>query len=280
MNELMHICEKYGVLVAAHRGMSGANIPCNTIKAFEIALHSGASILEMDLFKSADEKLFIFHTGNERVHLGRDIDITKLSSHEIARLRLLNSDHNETSFGIASFDAVLEQFKGRCLLNLDRCGSFIKDVVNCVERHAMREQILLKTAPTSDILSAVEHYAPQYMYMPVYKERDTATALIEHMDIHLVGAELVFASESSPIAQEGYITDMRKKGFALWANSLLYSEKVPLAGGHSDDISLMVDPNAGWGWLARRGFNIIQTDWTAQCASWLRRTGFAATTRC
>ena len=137
----------------------------------------------------------------------------------------------------------------------------------------MREQILLKTAPNPEMLKAVETFASQYMYMPIYMEKDTATDAIEQMNIRFVGAELVFATEQSPVAQESYIQMMRNKGLVLWGNGVLYNEKVPLAAGHSDDVSMMGDPKAGWGWLADRGFGIIQTDWAVQCTAWLQNAG-------
>lgn len=275
MNDLLRRTNEQGVLVAAHRGAAGANIPCNTIPAFEIALRSGATILEMDLFKSIDGEIFIFHTGKEPYQLGRKIDLTQMTAKEIRTLRLINVDFNATRHGINTFDEVLEQFKGRCILNLDRCGAFLEDVVRCVERHNMREQILLKTAPDPAMLTAVETFASNYMYMPIYMEKDTATEAIEQMNIRFVGAELVFATEEAPVAQPDYIQAMRDKGLVLWGNGVLYNERVPLAAGHSDDVSMMGAPEEGWGWLAKHGFGIIQTDWAAQCASWLRNEGYA-----
>ena len=62
MNNTLHLYNRDRVQVAAHRGVAGVNIPCNTIPAFDIALHGGAAILEMDLFKSLDGEIFIFHT--------------------------------------------------------------------------------------------------------------------------------------------------------------------------------------------------------------------------
>ena len=53
------------ILVAAHRGACGGNIPCNTMTAFETALRQGADILEMDVERAADGTLFIFHEGKE-----------------------------------------------------------------------------------------------------------------------------------------------------------------------------------------------------------------------
>jgi glycerophosphoryl diester phosphodiesterase len=276
MNMLFDMHQKHGILVAAHRGVSGANIPCNTIAAFDIALNSGAKIIEMDLFKTTDGKIYIFHTGKEPYQLGKSIDLTTMNSQAIADLRLINVDFNPTKHGINSFDDVLEHLKNRdCLLNLDRCGAFLEDVITCVERHKMKEQILLKTAPTDEMLDAVETFAPDYMYMPIYMEQDSKTEKIEHMNIHFVGAELVFETEQSPVIQNDYITIMKQKKLMLWGNGVLYNERIPLAAGHSDDISMIESPELGWGWLAKKGFDIIQTDWATQCCQYLKQIGFS-----
>ena len=50
-------------LIVAHRGVSGGNIPCNTLAAYEIALKQGADMIEIDVDMTADGKLFIFHPG-------------------------------------------------------------------------------------------------------------------------------------------------------------------------------------------------------------------------
>ena len=84
-----------------------------------------------------------------------------------------------------------------------------------------------------------------------------------------MGAELVFESEQSPVVQDSYLEMMHKDGKFLWANSLVYSSRVKLAAGHNDDISLTESPDKGWGWLADKGFDIIQTDWTRHCVDYL-----------
>ena len=102
MKNTLHLYNNDNVQVVAHRGAAGSNIPCNTIPAFDIALKGGASILEMDLFKSTDGKIFIFHTGKEPYQLNKNIDLTKLDSEEIKKLRLINVDFNPTQWGINS----------------------------------------------------------------------------------------------------------------------------------------------------------------------------------
>ncbi len=267
---LKDLREEKGTLVASHRGTSTGNIPCNTIAAFDIALKEGADILEMDLFKSVDGEIFVFHTGMEPSHLDRHIHIERLTAEEIKNLRLCNGDLEETFISVNKFDDVLEHFKGRAILNLDRSIKILDSVIEVVERHNMREQILLKSDPSEQSLKMVETFAPEYDYMPIFMEKDCAFDKIENMNINCVGAELVFASEDAEIAQDSYIEKLHKKGKIVWMNSLVYSSKVPLAAGHSDDISLTDDPEKGWGWLVDKGADIIQTDWTYHCVDFLK----------
>nr|WP_315051980.1 glycerophosphodiester phosphodiesterase family protein [uncultured Lachnoanaerobaculum sp.] len=273
MKNTLHLYNNDNVQVVAHRGAAGSNIPCNTIPAFDIALKGGASILEMDLFKSIDGKIFIFHTGKEPYQLNKNIDLTKLDSEEIKKLRLINVDFYPTQWGINSFDDVLEHFKGRCILNLDRIGDCIPDVIKAVERHNMKDQVLLKHAPIPSVLKIIEDVAPDYMFMPIYMEEDNASEIIEKMNINYIGAELVFKTEESPVIQPEYIESMKKRGKTLWGNAVLYNYKIPLSAGHTDDVSMIDDPDKGWGWLVDHGFDIIQTDWTYQCCKYLKDRG-------
>lgn len=270
MKKLEELRREKGVLVAAHRGTAGGNIPCNTIAAFDIALRYGADILEMDLFKSVDDELFIFHTGQEPSQLDRHIQVETMTADEIRKLRLVNGDFNETFLGLNTFDEILEHYKGKCILNLDRCIHILDHVVKRVENHHMQNQILLKSDPSEKSLKMVEAYAPSYDYMPIFKEEDHASQRIAQMNINYIGAELVFKSEDSPIASDSYIEKMKKEGKILWANGLVYASKVLLAAGHNDDVSMTESPDKGWGWLVEKGFDIIQTDWTRDCAEYLR----------
>ena len=273
MKNTLHLYNNDNVQIVAHRGAAGSNIPCNTIPAFDIALKGGASLLEMDLFKSTDGKIFIFHTGKEPYQLNKNIDLTKLDSEEIKKLRLINVDFYPTQWGINSFDDVLEHFKGRCILNLDRIGDCIPDVIKAVERHNMKDQVLLKHAPIPSVLKIIEDVAPDYMFMPIYMEEDNASGIIEKMNINYIGAELVFKTEESSVIQPEYIESMKKRGKTLWGNAVLYNYKIPLSAGHTDDVSMIDDPDKGWGWLVDHGFDIIQTDWTYQCCKYLKDRG-------
>lgn len=274
MKSITELRKERGVLVAAHRGTSAGNIPPNSIAAFDIALKEGADILEMDLFKSADGEIFVFHTGMEPSHLDRHIKIETYTAEEIRQMRLCNCDLTQTFLPVNSFDEVLEHLKGKCKLNLDRSINIIDSVMEAVRKHGMEDQILMKSDPSDRSLKLIETYAPDIDYMPIFMQEDTASEKIESMNIHYVGAELVFKTEQSPVAQDSYIEMQKKKGRILWGNAILYSSRVPLSGGHTDDVSLVEDPDQGWGWLAEKGFDIIQTDWALHCVNYLKEKNY------
>ena len=273
MRKTLNLYNNDKVQIAAHRGCAGSNIPCNTIPAFEIALKGGAAILELDLFKTTDDQIFVFHTGKESQQLNKNIKVGDLSSNEIRQLKLVNVDFAPTAWGLNSFDEILEHFKGKCILNLDRCGTFMPDVIKQIRRHNMAEQILLKNSPKEEVLKAVSELAPDIMFMPIYFNTDTISEKLFNMDINFMGAELVFETEQADIIKPEYIQKMKQKGITLWGNAIIFDDAYPLAAGHSDDVSLLKDPKDGWGWLVDNGFDIIQTDWVYQCSDYLKQIG-------
>ena len=270
-NALWSARQEKGVLIAAHRGSAAGNIPCNTLEAFEAALMQGADMLETDITRSRDGELFIFHPGQERNHLNQEIRLSELTGKEIRQLRYVNFDRYPTRCEILTLDDFLEAYKDRCLINLDHGWDDLPGVVGAVRRHGMEEQILIKTPASLTYARAMEQMAPDLMYMPILGERDELSHRLERMNVNFVGAELVFATEQADTAKEAYIQAHHKKGRVLWGNAILYSEQEPLSAGHTDDISVIGNPKDGWGWLADRGFDIIQTDWVLPLRQYLSK---------
>ncbi len=261
------------ILIASHRGVSGGNIPCNSLASFEIALRQGADIIECDVAKSVDGKLFIFHPNTEPAWLNQKTNITKMTSEQIEGLRLVNMDLTPTAVAISTLEQALDFLKGRCYINLDKSWTCLPEIMQVVRRMKVEEQILLKSAPKEEYLRQVEEFAPDIKYLPIFKETDTGAKMIESMNINYYGAEFVFSSEESIFANDEYISEMQKRGKKLWANAILYNYKRVLAAGHSDDISLTGDPDAGWGWLADKNYDIIQTDWPLMLKEYLQSSG-------
>lgn len=268
-NVLQHARQQRGVLVAAHRGVSGGNVPFNTMKAFDAALCQGADILETDITACGDGELFVFHPKQEKNHLNLDIHLEEMTGEEVRKLRYVNFDRSPTEYEIPTLDAFLETYKKRCIINLDHAWDDLPEVIKAVRRHNMVEQILMKAPAKLKFAKIMEELAPDMMFMPILKEKDEFSEELEKMNVNFVGSELVFATEDSPLVHEEYIESQHKKGRLLWVNSLLYSYKAQLSAGHTDDIAVAGDPDYGWGWLMDKGFDIIQTDWVLQLRGYI-----------
>ena len=253
---------KEKTIIVAHRGTCGGNIPCNTLTSYEIALRQGADMIEIDVDMSADGELFIFHPGMEKAHLNADIHIPEMPAAEVKKLRFVNQDDTPTQFGLNTLDEVLEQFKGRCYINCDKFWEHPREIADRIRAHGMMEQILVKTSPKKELFDIIEQYAPDVQYMVIVK--DNAEAVHKELlsrNINYMGQELLFATEDSPLCSPEYLAQLRKDNILSWVNAIIYNYKAQLSAGHSDDTALSEDMEKGWGWLARRGFDFIQTDW-------------------
>ena len=264
---------KEKILVVAHRGVFGGNIPCNTIASYEIALKQGADMIETDINRTADGKLIIFHPGMEKAHLGIKKSLPKMTMNEVAELRYINVDDVPTQFGIESFDDFLERFKGRCFINVDKFWDNPKAIYDTVKRHNMLDQIVVKSPPTEEVIRVLKEVAPELAYMPVVKIRFDGHEELLKESINYVGIEALFYDDSDDIVSDEFIEKVHKSGKLMWANSIIYDCKKQIAAGHSDDMALTESEDLGWGWLADKGFDLIQTDWPMMLIDYLKRTG-------
>ena len=88
-----------------------------------------------------------------------------------------------------------------------------------------------------------------------------------------MGVEVLFTSDSDTVASDDFIEKVHRDNILVWVNSIIFDHKVQLAAGHSDDTALTVSEDEGWGFLADKGFDIIQTDWPGMLFDYLKRTG-------
>lgn len=264
---------KEKVILCAHRGVWGGNIPCNIIPAYDMALRQGADMIEIDITKSADGELFIFHPGMEKRQICKDVNIRQMTAAEVRELRLCNYDGTVTKWGINTLDEVLEHFKGRCYINVDKFGDCPREIIECVKKHDMKEQIILKCSPKPEQLEIIETFAPDIQFLPIISADNGIHEALMHRNINYIGSELLFKSDDCELASDEYREKLHRDGKICWANSILYSYKAILAGDHSDDTALAEgNEELGWGWLADR-FDIIQTDWVLALSTYLDKTG-------
>lgn len=275
-----HSISKYlkTVNIAAHRGSCGGNIPPNTSAAYEAALYQGANILEADVARSADGVFYMFHTGsgNEKYYLGIDCAFEDLTSKELDKIHLNNELGKDTLYRLNRLEDILLQFKGRCIINLDRSWEYWEEIMPMVRKMDMVEQILLKSPCKKEWIEKASAVAPDFAYMPIINE--DIMPFYELGGDRLpgfIGAELVFATEESPILRDCTVEMLHKDEKIAWGNSIQFSARKILSAGHNDDISLSGNPDAGWGWLIRHGFDIIQTDWVCALKNYVETLSFS-----
>ncbi len=261
---------KEKLIIVAHRGAFGGNIPCNIIPAYENALRQGADMIEIDVDMTSDGKLVIFHPGMEKRHLGVDAKVPESTWEEVSKFRYLNFDRDITQFGLNTFDEVFETFKNRCYINVDKFWDHPKEIQAAIKRHGMTDQVIVKSSLRENVLSVLEEVAPELQFMPIVRDTHPMHKKLIKSNINYIGAEVLFADEKAEVASEEFISLMHKDKKLVWVNSIVYNYKTQLAATHSDDTAICGDPDFGWGWLAKRGFDIIQTDWPLMLNNYLK----------
>ena len=144
------------ILLAAHRGVAGGNIPCNTLAAYEIALRQGADIVELDVAPSRDGTLFVFHPGMEFPHLRSSQPIAALTDREVETLRFVNQDGTPTRHPVVRLEEALAFLRGRCFVNIDKFWTCMSEIAAVVRRLGMEDQVIVKTPAESKWFDLVE----------------------------------------------------------------------------------------------------------------------------
>ena len=247
-------------LLAAHRGVCGGNIPCNTENAFLAALSQGADIIELDVARALDGTLWVFHPGMEYPHLGVRRPIAAMKSKKIAALRFVNADRTRTEDRVLTLDDAFELLKGKCLLNIDKFWTHPAQIADCIRRHGLQQQVLTKIPNSKSAAEKVAAAAPELPLFVIVRDNDKITPFIRTLGINLAGVEALFDSEDAPIISDESIESYHKQGLALWGNAIVYNYKDVLSAGHTDDKAVTGDPDFGWGWFKEKGFDIVQTD--------------------
>jgi len=260
-------------LIAAHRGVSGGNIPGNTIPAYEIALMQGADMLETDLDCTADGKLIIFHPGMEHRQLGEDADVGRLPWDKVKEFRYQNSSRTPTQFGLVTFDEFLETYKDRCYINVDKFWGHPKEIYEAIKAHDMVDQVLVKSSLNENVIRVLEEVAPELPFMPVVQDIHPSHEELLKRNINYVGVEVLFERDDSELASYAFFEKMHRDGLLVWGNAIIYNYKKQLSGGHSDDSALSQDMEYGWGWFGDRPYDLIQTDWPVMLIDFLKKTG-------
>lgn len=250
------------VLIAAHRGRAGGNIPCNSMLGYRAALRQGADIIELDVSRSLDGTLYCFHPCMEPRFTTSGKYISQMHDGEVNQLRLVNLDGAATEEPVPLLEEGLRLLRGKCRVNIDKFWDDIPGISALVRKLGMQDQVIVKTPLNPENLALVREYAADLPFMPVlFRDEGAHASLLKEKGIRYIGAEVIFDSEESPFCQRDYIDQIHRDGCVLWVNPILYDYHARLTAGHTDDRAMSGDEDGGWGWLIDRGYDILQTDW-------------------
>lgn len=262
--------DKKKVLVAAHRGTCGGNVIQNTCLAYQNALLHGADMIEVDVSMTIDGVFFAFHNGEEKVELGVQRDIRDMTAREVESMKTLNVMQNYVGQRVERLDYVLEKFRDKCFINIDRSWFYWEKIIAYLKSKNMDHQILLKSGVHERLLKELEDSKTGLMYMPIVKTMEE-WELVKQYDINVVAAELIFDDVASPLAQKEFIKELKEQGIVPWVNAITLNDETILSGGMDDNNAIANGFDENWGKLMDLGFEIIQTDWPALLKNYINK---------
>ena len=257
--------------LVAHRGVYGANIPCNTLESYNIAVAQGADVVEIDVSKSKDGKFFVFHPGMEAQFLKSDKLIPELTYEEVKKLRLYNYDGVLTHYEIPELKDVFALLKDKVYINVDKYWNDVKGITEEIRKCGVEKQVIVKSSEDERVISEIKKYAPDLMYMCIVRNKDTITDKLCQYGLNVIGEEVLFSDASEEVFSDNYINSMHAKQKLVWVNPIIYNEKDVIAAFFTDDLSLTCGADNGWGKLIDRNVDFIQTDWLITLKSYIEQ---------
>ena len=270
INELLNArLDAKKVLIAVHRGAWGGNIIEGTVPSLELALKMGADMFECDLSKSTDGVIYAFHDTQEPRLLKTKQNVKTMTSAEIDALEFYNSIDEPSGKHVQRFEEVVKYFTHGELFNIDRSWSIL------AETHE-----LLKDYPhvvhDGHIHILDRAVLEELQIFVLYRGLDDR--LLDHMEelrkvltydnINIVGVEAIAKTADSEMIDPDNLKWIREQGLYIWVNSINLGRGHELSGTYNDDVALSEGPDAAWGVLMDRGYNVIQTDWPSLLASY------------
>lgn len=143
------------MLVISHRG-SNRKAPENSMEAMALSIDEGAMRVELDLWLSADKKVFVSHDDFLGRKTSSNTKISNSSSSELSNVFLENGEK------LPSLEDVLSLLE-RAELNLELKGvnhQLVEETAKTIKQHPLRDKIILSSFNT-DMLKLASEVCPE-----------------------------------------------------------------------------------------------------------------------
>ncbi len=266
--------EDTDIKIASHRGKFGSSVIENTSLAFLTAMGEGADMVEMDLDMTKDGILIGHHDKTMKRLFSVDDKISCHTWDEIQKMPLINYLGEVNVTGLETFQEILDSLRGKTLMALDKCWDHWDAVYESLAEKDMLGQAVFKFPIKNSQAAewAVGH--GDCMFIPMVKE----AKYLEDVDILrkkavVPAVEVVPRKETDSIYADSVFTWVKERHMKIWCNSLSLARRLVYGAGYDDLRSLIFGGDEGWGGLAKKGVDIIQTDWPAETSAYLREIG-------
>ena len=265
----LHDNESKYIFVIAHRG-DWRNAPENSLQSIEKAIAMKVDMIELDIQPTKDGNFICMHDETlDRTSTGKG-PIKDYTTEELKKFVLRSGNGIKTRQPIPTLKEALNVCKGRILVNIDKGGTYIKEIMPIIQECGMEKQVIIKG------YSPVEKVKKEYgsnesmLYMPIVNLWDKeAVATIQTFikNFTPIAYELCFKDDANPNLK--IIDEIAKSGSRVWMNTLWDS----LCGGHDDENALLESKDKHWGWMLKHKATMIQTDRPQELIHYLEEKG-------
>ncbi|WP_416825218.1 glycerophosphodiester phosphodiesterase family protein [Ectobacillus polymachus] len=277
-NVLEKLLKENEVLIACHQGSAGGNITYNTYRSMVNAIHQGAHIVEFDISKTSDGIFHVFHECEEPIRFNRSEKFRTFTAKEMKEQSLLNMNMQAVEAPPTLKD-FMEKMKKHpnVLLHFDHVQKWGKELLEELDQYEeQRQSIIIKTdVAVTECLEALAAHDVKYMTLPKVWNQDDFNKIMEYKEkINIVGFEMIFDDPNADYVSKEKLEQLRQMGYHTMINSIVLGGGFQsLCGGFDDDVSLLENPDLGWGKLVEMGFDVIQTDWPLPLRNYLEEKG-------
>lgn len=264
----LHSQDRNYVFVVVHRG-DWRNAPENSLPAIQRAIDMKADMVEIDIQRTKDGRFVLMHDATlDRTSTGKG-KVSDYTVDELSRFFLRAGQNHPTSEKIPGLEEALLLCKGKILVNIDKGGNYINEILPILQRTGTERQVIIKGKyPVSKVKEEYGTYG-QMLYMPIVQaDKEGAWSEIESFlqDFKPVAVELCFKKDQFELLPR--FKDISDRGSRVWINTLWSS----LCGGHEDDKATL-NPDAHWGWVLKQHATMIQTDRPRELIEYLEKKG-------
>ena len=265
----LHDNESKYIFVIAHRG-DWRNAPENSLQSIEKAIAMKVDMIELDIQPTKDGNFICMHDETlDRTSTGKG-PIKDYTTEELKKFVLRSGNGIKTRQPIPTLKEALNVCKGRILVNIDKGGTYIKEIMPIIQECGMEKQVIIKGYYPVEKVKKEYGSNESMLYMPIVNLWDKeAVATIQTFikNFTPIAYELCFKDDANPNLK--IIDEIAKSGSRIWMNTLWDS----LCGGHDDENALLESKDTHWGWMLKHKATMIQTDRPQELIHYLEEKG-------